>query len=243
MTYFDIRAAQGRATGIRTLHKFGRNLDVDTAAAEDLWNQGGDYTFPAAAEVVDVVSDDANDTSAGTGARTLTIEGLDANYAEISETISMNGVTPVATSAAFLRVFRAYVATAGTNLTNAGTITGDNTTSSNVLLNIQPDEGQTLLGVYTVPANCQLLMTRFYTSAGKQAAVSLSSKLMFRPFGGAFRVRRILGVSSTGTTLGAVNFTPYLMFEEKTDIKITVAVSANNADVNGGFDGYLVGDA
>jgi len=87
------------------------------------------YPTPTAAVSLEVLSSSANDTSAGSGARTITVTGLDANWAEISQVITMNGVTPVAVPTALLRVYKVVVTTSGTypatlnTGSHAGTIT------------------------------------------------------------------------------------------------------------------------
>jgi hypothetical protein len=69
-----------------------------------------------------VSSSSASDTAAGTGARTVLITGLDANYDVITDTVTMNGQTAVTTTKSFLRINNMLVATAGTGLANAGII-------------------------------------------------------------------------------------------------------------------------
>lgn len=62
-------------------------------------------------------------TDVGTGARSVVIEGLDGNYNEISETVFLNGATPVVLVNDYLRVNNAYVDESGSGLVNAGLIT------------------------------------------------------------------------------------------------------------------------
>ncbi len=80
-------------------------------------------SFGAAAKLqVSSSSTDDDGAPVGTGALTLRIVGLDASYNLASEDIILNGRTAVETVATFLRVFAAYVLTAGTGLVNAGDI-------------------------------------------------------------------------------------------------------------------------
>lgn len=74
------------------------------------------------ADRVEVASASANDTAAGTGARTIKVYGLDKDYNPLIETITLNGQTPVVGTLNFIRVFAAYVATAGSGGVNAGDI-------------------------------------------------------------------------------------------------------------------------
>jgi hypothetical protein len=119
--------------------KFGFNATCGNTA-ETIWTQSNAYTWNAAAQL-ELTSTDADDTdTTGNGARSVTIEGLDANYAEISETVDMNGQTADAgstTTASFLRVNRMYVATAGSTGVNEGIIY-----ASTVLRTISPRFGR-----------------------------------------------------------------------------------------------------
>lgn len=157
--YADV--ARGRIFGASVVHKFGRNSDVGTAF-EDIWETGGVYSWPTSASTLEAISTDANDTAAGTGARTVTIEGLDADFNEISETITMNGVSASsATALSFLRVNRAYVVQSGaysstTSGSNIGNITirvsGAGATQATIQVDALAGKGQTEIARYTVPA-------------------------------------------------------------------------------------------
>ncbi len=100
---YDI--AEGNVANHDAVRRFGRNPDVGTAM-ETVYGTSNLKTYLAAAERLQVVSTDVDDDGApaGDGARTLLITGLDADYAEISETVTMNGQTNVLTDASFLRV-------------------------------------------------------------------------------------------------------------------------------------------
>lgn len=70
--------------GYRRVTALGNNPDVDTGAAEEIWTAGGIYPFMTAATSLEIVSSSAADDSAGTGARTVLVNGLDAAYAEVA---------------------------------------------------------------------------------------------------------------------------------------------------------------
>ena len=124
-TLWPYAAAAGvfsTATRIATL---GNNPNIDTATQpEDVWAgaqlgvlNGIDHRFipkPQSAVAMEVVSDSANDTSAGTGARTVVVGYLDSAYAAKTAVISMNGTTAVAMPENVIRVNSVVAATAGT---------------------------------------------------------------------------------------------------------------------------------
>src|SRR6056300_570903 len=82
---------------------------------------GGKYQHldVGAASTLYAYSANAQDSASGTGARTITIQGLDNNFNEIEETVTVGGA---ATTLEFLRVYRAFVATAGSLNTNIGDV-------------------------------------------------------------------------------------------------------------------------
>ena len=96
------------------------------------------YTFPTAGATMTISSADANDTSAGTGARTVKVDFLDSTYAEFSETLTLNGQTAVSTSSSdCFRVNTMTVLTAGTGKVNAGKVyVGTGTVTSLSLIHI-----------------------------------------------------------------------------------------------------------
>jgi hypothetical protein len=128
---FELQVARGQIQAHSVITIAGYNSDVDTAW--EMITPVGNLSYPAAALQMTVSSADADDTSAGTGARTVLITGLDANYAVISETVTMNGQTAVTTTNSFLRINSMLVTTAGTSLANEGIIyIGTGTVTSGV---------------------------------------------------------------------------------------------------------------
>ena len=99
----DLAISRGHSLGYRTLYKFGYNPDVDTQE-ETVWGNSGDYVWLDSAVTMFVSSTSADDNGTGTGARTILIQGLDEDYNEIEETITLNGQTQVATQLSYLRI-------------------------------------------------------------------------------------------------------------------------------------------
>ena len=65
---------------------------------EDIWGTRGIWVAPTAAMTVNIVSSSTADASAGTGAGTLSVTGLNGSYVEVTETVTLNGTTAVTTS-------------------------------------------------------------------------------------------------------------------------------------------------
>ena len=146
---FFLEAGKGNITGYGPIFFTGENENLDETE-QTLMARGGLYEFPSSAATVDVVSSDANDTAAGTGAQSIALFGLDSDYNEISEVVSTNGTSISTSTSLFLRVNGMSVASKGSGDSNIGTI--DAKHGSNILSQILPDEGQARQAVQTVPA-------------------------------------------------------------------------------------------
>jgi hypothetical protein len=127
-------------------------------AGTDVWVPGIAYPLQAAATQLEIVSASANDAAAGTGMRTALIQGLDANYNPISETITLNGATPVPTTGVYLRVNGLNGVTAGSGGTNAGVVTLRVVSAGATQAAITAGFSYAKNGLYTVPAGYGLLV-------------------------------------------------------------------------------------
>lgn len=141
---------------IKTL--FGQNNDLDDDVTEDLWIVGGTRVWLSTAQTHSFVSTSTSDTAAGVGARTVFIEGLDANHELQSETITMNGTTPVVTANSYINVHIAQVFTAGSTEWNVGTITGTSSDTSDIQIRIAATAGASQLSHYAIPAGYQCFL-------------------------------------------------------------------------------------
>lgn len=118
---FALQVAKGEINYHTAYSKFGSIASQDTNEA--IINSVGYIpAYQTAAAVVKVSSGNINDTSAGTGARTVTIAGLDSTNTPISETITLNGQTAVNTVNSYLRVTEITILTVGGGTTSAGII-------------------------------------------------------------------------------------------------------------------------
>lgn len=240
---FDLQVARGQITMHKTLFKFGNNADIN-GTQETIWSQGGLYVYPTVATVMKVSSTSADDAGTGTGARTVVVSGLDANYNEISETVTLTGQTAVLTTNTFIRVFRSFVNTAGSGGTAAGTIyVGTGTVTAGVPATIYAvitlGENQTQMALWTVPAGYTLYVySGKFSTAGSNSTHSMLGKFMFRPFGGVFRNAADVTLNS-----GFVNydFEIPLALPEKTDIETrAIAINGSNFYVTAAFEGVYI---
>ena len=146
-----LNISMGKISGYNVISKFGKNPDIDLADGfEDIFAAGQNLTFMTSAKIASVTSTSTADTLTGTGARTLTIQGLDSSWNEVEATVNMNGTETVSTTQTFLRIYRAFVVTVGSGGVNAGDITISVDTDGTQAF-ILANEGQTQQAIYTIP--------------------------------------------------------------------------------------------
>src|SRR6056300_1306882 len=236
---FYLAVQQGKVPGYTMVNKFGYNPSIGSLAFETIWETGNNYPWQSSAVTVDVVSDDANDDLAGTGARTLKIQGLDGSYNLAEETVDMDGTTTVTTTQTFLRVFRMSVETAGTSGNNEGNITVTYTGGSDVAATITAGNGQTLMAVYTIPAGYTGYLLSMNISSGKDQEQTCKLKTRDNTIANsAFQTKEYLDVRGGQTTVifNAINVIP-----EKSDIYISGKASSTSS-ASASFDLLLVQD-
>jgi hypothetical protein len=150
-------ATIGRVSGHTRVAVYGHT--PTPTANSDVWEGAGLYPFQTTATKLEILSSSANDTAAGTGARTMMIAGLDANFNPISEVITMNGVTPVQSVNNYLRVNGLNIVTAGSGGQNAGDITLRVTGAGATQAIARALYGYAKQAIYTVPTGFSLLVT------------------------------------------------------------------------------------
>ena len=239
----DLAISRGHSIGYRTLYKFGYNPDVDTQE-ETVWGNAGNYIWLDSAVTMFVSSTSANDSGTGIGARTILIQGLDEDYNEIEETITLNGQTQVTTQLSYLRVYRAFVTLAGSNEGTSGVIyigssgaTGG-VPNSAVYASISIGN-QTQIAAYTVPAGYTLYIDEInFTAAVSQAQKLVHCKFNSRDYGSnVFRTRFVQVIQSNQLIQ---SFKYPQGFAEKTDLECRVSTDTSNTAIGASFQGVLI---
>lgn len=237
---FGMAVAWGLTKGYTRVAAFGHNPSIDTTSTpEDIWTGGGLYPWMTSATNLEIVSTDVNDTSAGTGARTILISGLDINYVAVTQTVTLNGTTAVALATPMFRVNSMLVLTSGTNHVNVGNInlrdSGGGTLRSMIGANI----GITQQAPYTVPAGFTLQVLSIYnalTGNGTGRTADLST--FFKTSVGAQRLPITLSTSDGNPYRH--DAVPGIMVSEKTDFSMQCPnVSNNGSAVTSAWLGIL----
>jgi hypothetical protein len=232
--------AEGDVLGHSSLLKFGTRTTVAAATQSLIWEgPTAQYVYMSTAQQLKVSSSSTQDATSGTGLHTLTILGLDSNWDEISETITLTGTNVVTTSNSYIRVFRAYGATSGTSYTNVGTITITNNAGTTTQLVIPAGDGQTLMTLWTVPRNKTLYITQvtFSSDTNKGARVSLYVR---QQDGGTLYPWQIKYRAYCFSGNEVFPFNIPLKIPEKTDIEIRTTTPAGAGNISAGatFEGW-----
>lgn len=242
-----LETARGNISGTSLITKYGYNADVDLGTLpEDVWSQGGVYVPPTTARLHNLASSSANDTSAGTGARTVLIRGIDGSYNAVSETIILNGVSNVSTVNSYVHIHLMQVQTAGSGGANAGILTLTAVTDATVTISMIAGDNQSSSSIYMIPVGYKgyIMKIRARTSIGT-ASNTADIALKVMPFGGVFQLKTVLSVTSTGSSNvenDYTNSTPFIV-QAKSMVKMQVlSVSSNNTPVSGEYDLILVQD-
>jgi len=239
----SVDISEGRVLKTNYIHKFGRNPSVG-GAPETIWMQGGVYEYLTSPSTVYVTSDNAADAADGTGARTVTVQGLDVNYRNVQETLTVGGSV---STVEFLRVFRAFIVESGSVGTNVGDVrvTTGAGGSGTVLADIGTigtgttfGLGQTQLALYTIPAHCTGYLTTWNVGVGaynNSATVSLYTRVFDTGYQ-SFRTRDIMDVPGGYHTR---NYGIPLKIPAKTDIEIR-GIASTGTSISASFDLILV---
>lgn len=243
-TPYNDRVALGLVSGVRSIHKYGKNPDID-AGFEALWNGGDAYTgFDAvAAETVSIVSTAVADAVSGTGAHEIILyDGLDINGAEIEpETVTLHatdGTIAVLSTNEYWRLPRAKVGAVGSGDVNAGTITiNQSTTTAVIFASIPIGYGTTMIAAFTIPAAKRGLFDAWFASfAGKVKSVSVV-RLLGREQGKSKQVLEELSLMADGSSSFPREYkVPKDSLVALTDIWVEADTDTANTAIAGGFD-------
>lgn len=161
---YDI--AEGNIPNHSQYTKLGVLTPIGVTSEVDLWTQGGKYVFPTNSGSMLLQSTSTNDKTGSVGVQTLRIGYLDINFVSKTETMSLNGTTPVPTvNKDIYRVNSIRAVTVGASGSAIGTITLSGSTSATIYraISIGYTRGRGL--VYSVPTGSTLYLTDMHLSS------------------------------------------------------------------------------
>ena len=209
---FELQVSRGQISFHAPLNLFGNTTSLGSTAYGPLWEgltgSGGSYAYPASAVVMTLVSSSASDTAV-----VITVNGLDANYNQISENVALNGTSNVNTTKLFLRINN--MQTYSGNAVGAVTAINGGTTYAK----ITAGQADTQMSLYTVPAGYTFYQTYYQadtnTSVTSGAYVKLRTYTVDNAAGGVIHA---LNQTAFTQQLSIPLSFPFA-FSEKTDIQ------------------------
>lgn len=234
---FEVAVGFSILPGYERIIALGHNGDIDTAP-EDIWSGGGLYPWMSAATALEIISDSAADDSAGTGARTVAIEGLNAAWEKVQQVVTLDGTTPVAIPTSLYRIQSAVVSSAGSGRVNAGVINIRDVSGGTVRAQIEAGYGVTRQSQYTVPLGHTLQITSMTFCINRPSSTrDATFSTVVQDAAGFYRMAIEFSIS---TAPYYHTLAPGVTLAQKTDFGMRCTyVSAVNTDVTAGWRGIL----
>ena len=224
---FELHVQRGYVQGHSVINKFGYATSV-SGTEVPIWNGGSPYVYPTSAGLVNVVATSGTNTTSQ-----ILIQGLDENYDEITNIVTLNGTTTVASTDKFIRVYRAYVVN-DVPLANTVNLNLD----GNLTAVIYPADNQTLMAIYTIPAGYTGYLSQLNISSGTaQPTQFIRVRLKVREPDGVFRTQAKYSIANSF----AEESYPYpIPIPEKSDIQVTGISSGGVNEIAALFNILLI---
>lgn len=224
---FNLQVARGQVQGHSTLNIYGYQPAV-TTVSYPVWENVSAYTYPTSATVM-YLSGTAGDTAQ------INISGLDYAYNQISEIVTLNGATAVATVKQYLRINSMSVFV-GSATNPANTVYLKNQSGTVTYAQINAGIGRTQMGIYTVPAGHTFYLQRvaIYTSLNGNDFVTYQNKTI-----SAAGVVQVTQQAPFAISYDALRIMPRPI-AEKTDIQLMCKINSGTGAVAVAQEGYLI---
>lgn len=167
---FLTEVALGNIEGKR-IEGFQMEGDITTVMG-DVWGGPDDLIYTNTAVALEVLSDNAADSSGGTGMRTAAVISLNEDKLLTITPVTLSGTSPVALTGTSIRPHLIVGVDSGSNKSNVGTITVREVTSGNVWNVILPGIGVSHDGHFTVPSTETAQFLNLFIAAPKNNDLS-----------------------------------------------------------------------
>lgn len=169
---------------------------------------------------------------AGTGAKTVKVSGINGSGLNVTETVALQGVTPVNTVNAYLFINELVVLTTGSGGANAGLITATAATDSTITSQIEIGDNISKQAFYMSDKRSQvknLYLSAINATGGAITRFTLSKKALGGPWVPYKMVELLSGYQYNDTEL--------ITLKDNEKFKVTATVSAGSSSVVCTFDG------
>jgi hypothetical protein len=239
--------ARGLAPGCVGSFRYGRHTTVDSTYTPI--TQSGFYRTPQATAAVALrvkAGGNANDTASGSGAREITLVGLNPSGDVITETLATAGASASnATVQSFIRLTDAFVSKSGTYASQtagsqAGSITIEKSTGSENWALIAAgtiSRSVSEIGAYTTPNNKSACVTDIHVTsdADKKANIVMFKRQNILQTSAPYSALELVFELPQSFGLSDFHFDPPLYFPSLCDFGFMANVSASTVDISVGF--------
>lgn len=174
---YYVSVARGRYPNTSLLTSFGYSPNTASVTNVNVWELATAWSILTTASTMEILSSSANDTAAGTGARTVLVMGLDANFNQIQEVVIMNGTSVVPLVNTYIVVNSVLQLTVGSNHANVGNITVRITSAGAIQGYILAGAGISRMGRFTCPDGYICLFKNIFILVNKAGSTTASADL------------------------------------------------------------------
>ena len=234
---FYLEVAQDLVPGYSSNHKFGAVPSMSNNTIGSIWDIDDTlYPFDALGVAGSIVNVERN--SPADAGSVIRVQGLDVNYDFIEEDFTLTAAETLGT-AVFRRINRAFIVTdGGTNIGDIDIEVGG--PGGATVARITAGAGQTLMAVYTVPANVTAYVLNVGATASDDADATISL-LRREVTSDVFRIATTFELQQRGGGF-TQEFQIPIKLLEKTDIDLRVISRASGKRFTSTFDILLVGN-
>lgn len=248
-TDYWYNVVRGNVAGSQAISIGARNLTVPDSSMEFVNSLGlTDWPLSAPTTVRIASGGNGNDTAAGSGAREVTVEGIDSNLDLVSEAIATaGGSASSATTASFWRVHRASVSVAGTyGEANAGAIVIENSGGGTDLIEIESAFGLSAFGGFSIPQNVTGYLVTGQIQVGgvenKPASFQLLTRANFNDATAPVDSKVVVAYLESIFNVDTVNLRLPIELPALTDFWLVGMGEGSDVPVSGGLGFVLVDD-
>jgi hypothetical protein len=227
---FYLQVARNHIPNHQHIHSFGAVEDLTTNHTGTLWGIK-DTVYPWSAwdtaGTITLTRDSTSDAN-----KVVTIQGLNADYAYTTENITLTSNTGNAGTVSWKRINGMYM----TNLINVDHIYA--LKGNTQVAVISPLKSQSLMAIYTIPANKTGYLMKGSMSA--KTGADAEGQMMVRYFGSdVFRIGHAFEVTGTGGQY-TYEFPIPTVIPEKSDIDVRANTHTNNGRYTAAFDILII---
>jgi len=225
---FELQVSRGQIPGHSHVHVIGEVPEMSVNETGTLWDVN-DTPYPWSAWDTPGTLAVAR-ANAGDADKNVIIYGLDADFLPITETVTLTAASGNVTTQTFARIQSARMNGTSANV-GAVTITRAGTTVAQINATV----GQTIMGVYTVPAGHTAYLTQGVMTIMQGG--DATGTFYYRLPGDRFTIGHRFEVASSEYLY---QFTCPFAVPEKSDLDVRASVRTNNSLVTTAFDMILI---